>query len=162
MNTIQIKRGSSVPSLTQLESYELGYVNNGNLYIRETIKNDSGTVTSDKIVQLTGLAATGLVNNNSYLKLPAVTSTTSNTGRILVADSTGIVYYKTPTNIRKEIKAFSTEGGTISGDTLLEKGLTVDGSIILKEGVSYGYEDPNEAKIPGVKGQIYFLLTQDV
>ena len=40
------------------------------------------------------MAATGLVTSNNYLKLPAITATTSNTGRILVADSTGIVYYE--------------------------------------------------------------------
>ena len=159
MNTIQIKRGSSVPSLTQLESYELGYVNNGNLYIRETIKNDSGTVTSDKIVQLTGLAATGLVNDNSYLRLPKVTSTDSKTGRILVADSTGIVYYKTPANILSEIGALSTGGGTISGNLTISGKLTANGTIIVDTD-SYGTTNPNDAGITGTVGQLYFVVTE--
>lgn len=158
-NTIQIKRGASVPNLNQLESYELGYVNNGNLYIRETIKDDSGTVTSDKIVQLTGLAATGLVNDNSYLKLPAVTSTISNTGRILVADSTGIVYYKTPANILSEIGALSTaDGGTIAKDLTVTGKITANGTIIVNN-KSYGTTDPNTANIEGTLGQLYFVIT---
>ena len=164
-NTIQIKRGSSVPSLNQLESYELGYVNNGNLYIRETIKDNSGTVTSDKIVQLTGLAATGLVNTNNYLKLPAITSTTEETGRILVADSNGIVYYKTPDTIRSEIGAFSTSGGTIDGDLTISGKLTANGTIVV-DADSYGDYDPNgvpgDSSKPakdGVVGQLYFVVT---
>ena len=159
-NTIQIKRGSSVPSLTQLESYELGYVNNGNLYIRETIKDNSGTVTSDKIVQLTGLAATGLVNADSYLKLPAVAATSSNTGRILVTDSTGIVYYKTPANIRSEIGALSTGGGTISGDLTIGGKLTANGTIVVDTD-SYGTTNPNDAGITGTVGQLYFVLVEE-
>ena len=157
-NTIQIKRGASVPDLTQLEPYELGYVNNGNLYIRETIKNNNGTVTSDKIVQLTGLAATGLVNSNNYLELPAITATTSNTGRILVADSTGIVYYKTPANIRSEIGALSTGGGTISGNLTISGKLTANGTIVVDTD-SYGDTNPNDAGKTGTVGQLYFVVT---
>lgn len=156
-NTIQIKRGATVPTLNQLESYELGYVNNGNLYIRETIKDNSGAVTSDKIVQLTGLAATGLVNSNNYLKLPVVASTTRNTGKILVADENRIVYYKTPADILSEIGALSTGGGTISGN------LIANGAIIVKDGVSYGNTDPNIANdggpLNGTTGQLYFVIT---
>lgn len=92
------------------------------------------------------MAATGLVNDNSYLKLPAITSTTSNMGRILVVDSTGIVYYKTPVNILSEIGALSTGGGTISGDLTISGKLTANGTIVVGTD-SYGYYDPNG--IPG-------------
>ena len=158
-NTIQIKRGSSEPSLTQLESYELGYVNNGNLYIRETIKNNSGTVTSDKIVQLTGLAATGLVNSDNYLKLPKVDSTTSDTGRILVADDDGVVYYKAPVDILSEIGALSlADGGTIAKDLTVTGKITANGTIIVNN-KSYGTANPNDAGITGTVGQLYFVIT---
>lgn len=147
MNTIKIKHGTSAPTVSNLVPFELGYVKGGALYI-----NNDGTIT-----QLTGLAATGLVNANSYLKLPVVASTTSNTGRILVADSTGIVYYKTPANILSEIGALSTSGGTISGN------LTANGAIIVKQGVSYGNIDPNIANsggpLSGTTGQLYFVIT---
>lgn len=148
-NTIQIKHGSSVPTTSNLAPFELGYVKDGALYI-----NNNGT-----IVQLTGLAATGLVNANSYLRLPAVTSTTSNTGRILVADSTGIVYYKTPANILSEIGALSTaNGGTIAKDLTVTGKITANGTIIVNN-KSYGTTDPNTANIPGTLGQLYFVVT---
>ena len=148
-NTIQIKHGSSVPTTSNLAPFELGYVKDGALYI-----NNNGT-----IVQLTGLAATGLVNANSYLRLPAVTSTTSNTGRILVADSTGIVYYKTPANILSEIGALSTaNGGTITKDLTVTGKITANGTIIVNN-KSYGTTDPNTAGIAGTLGQLYFVIT---
>ena len=148
MNTIKIKHGSSVPTTSNLAPFELGYVKGGALYI-----NNDGTIT-----QLTGLAATGLVNANSYLKLPVVTSTTSNTGRILVADSAGIVYYKTPANIRSEIGALSTSGGTISGNLTISGKLTANGTIVV-DNDSYGTTNPNDAGITGTVGQLYFVIT---
>ena len=151
MNTIKIKHGSSVPTTSNLVPFELGYVKDGALYI-----NNNGT-----IVQLTGLAATGLVNANSYLRLPAVTSTTSNTGRILVADSTGIVYYKTPANILSEIGALSTaNGGTIAKDLTVTGKITANGTIIVNN-KSYGTTDPNTACIAGTLGQLYFVLVEE-
>ena len=147
-NTIQIKHGSSVPTTSNLAPFELGYVKDGALYI-----NNDGV-----IIQLTGLAATGLINANNYLKLPAVTATTSNTGRILVADSTGIVYYKTPDNIRSEIGALSTGGGTISGNLTISGKLTANGTIIVDTD-SYGTTNPNDAGITGTVGQLYFVIT---
>lgn len=105
------------------------------------------------------MAATGLVNANSYLRLPAVTSTTSNTGRILVADSTGIVYYKTPANILSEIGALSTaNGGTITKDLTVTGKITANGTIIVNN-KSYGTTDPNTAGIAGTLGQLYFVIT---
>lgn len=148
MNTILIKHGSSAPTTSNLAPFELGYVKGGALYI-----NNNGI-----IQQLTGLAATGLVNSNNYLKLPAVTSTTNNTGRILVADSSGIVYYKTPVNILSEIGALSTTGGIISGNLTITGKLTANGTIIVDTD-SYGTTNPNDAGITGTTGQLYFVLT---
>lgn len=148
-NTIKIKHGASAPTNTQLSEYELGYVHNGALYI-----NNGGTIT-----QLTGLAATGLVGTNNYLKLPAITSTTSNTGRILVADSSGVVYYKTPANILSEIGALSTaNGGTIAKDLTVTGKITANGTIVVNN-KSYGTTDPNTAGIAGTLGQLYFVVT---
>lgn len=148
MNTIKIKHGTSTPTVSNLVPFELGYVKGGALYI-----NNDGT-----IQQLTGLAATGLVNDNNYLKLPAVTLTTSNTGRILVANSSGIVYYKTPANIRSEIGALSTSGGTISGNLTVSGKLTANGTIVI-DADSYGTTNPNDAGITGTAGQLYFVVT---
>ena len=150
MNTIKIKHGSGDPS-GKLQAYELGFRDDtGALYIN----NGASTV------QLTGLAATGLVNNNNYLKLPAVTSTTSNTGRILVTDTTGIVYYKTPENIRSEIGALSTTGGTISSNLTVTGLLTANGCIVVNN-KSYGTTNPNDAGITGTAGQLYFVLVEE-
>lgn len=149
MNTIKIKHGTGVPTVSNLAPFELGYAKGGALYI-----NNDGA-----IQQLTGLAATGLVNTNSYLKLPAVTSTISNTGRILVADSAGIVYYKTPANILSEIGALSTGGGTISGNLIISGKLTANGTIVVDTD-SYGTANPNDAGITGTTGQLYFVVTE--
>lgn len=147
MNTILIKHGTGAPGAGKLQNYELGYVNGGALYIGY----------NNQSVQLTDPKTIGLVNTNNYLKLPAVTSTTSNTGRILVANTDGVVYYKTPANILSEIGALSTSGGTISGN------LTANGAIIVKQGVSYGNTDPNVANnggpLNGTTGQLYFVVT---
>ena len=147
-NIIQIKHGSGDPT-GKLQNYELGYRDDtGALYINNGMNT----------VQLTGLVATGLVNSNKYLKLPAIAETGSNMGRILVADSTGIVYYKTPANIRSEIGALSTGGGTISGNLTISGKLTANGTIVVDTD-SYGTTDPNTAGITGTLGQLYFVVT---
>ena len=147
-NTIKIKHGTGDPT-GKLQNYELGYRDDtGALYIN----NGANTI------QLTGLAATGLVNNNSYLKLPAITATTSNTGKILVADSDGVVYYKTPANILGEIGALSTAGGTITNNLTVTGKITANGTIIVNN-KSYGTTDPNTAGITGTVGQLYFVVT---
>lgn len=142
-NTIQIKHGSSVPTTSNLAPFELGYVKSGALYI-----NNDGA-----IQQLTGLAASGLVNSSNYLKLPAIASTTSNTNRILVASSSGVVYYKTAANILSEIKALPLAGGTLTGST------TFNGAIIVGSD-NYGTTNPNDAGKTGEIGQLYFVLTE--
>ena len=149
MNTILIKHGSSAPTTSNLAPFELGYVKGGALYI-----NNDGI-----IQQLTGLAATGLVNSNSYLQLPAITATTTNTDRILVADDAGIVYYKTATDILSEIGALSTaNGGTIATDLTVTGKITANGTIVVND-KSYGTTDPNTAGITGTLGQLYFVIT---
>ena len=158
-NTIQIKRGMSVPNLEQLESYELGYVNNGNLYIRETIKDDGGKITSDKIIQLTGPEATGLINADNYLKLPRVDQANFEADKFLVLDEENKAYYRNAEQVLSDLGAFSTNGGSISGDVNFNKDIFLNGKIVLKEGIHYGYSDPNVANIPGVKGQLYFVLS---
>ena len=142
-NTICIKHGSSVPTTSNLAPFELGYVKDGALYI-----NNDGT-----IQQLTGLAASGLVNSFNYLKLPAIAAITSNTNRILVTDSSGVVYYKTAANILSEIQALPLAGGTLTGPT------TLDGAIIVGSD-NYGTINPNDAGKIGVIGQLYFVLTE--
>ena len=148
-NTIKIKHGTGDPT-GKLQNYELGYRDDtGALYI------NNGTNT----VQLTGLAATGLVGANNYLKLPAIAATTSNTGRILVADTSGVVYYKTPANILSEIGALSTaNGGTIAKDLTVTGKITANGTIVVNN-KSYGATDPNTAGIAGTLGQLYFVVT---
>ena len=85
--------------------------------------------------------------------MPAIAATTSNTNRILVADSSGIVYYKTAANILSEIQALPLAGGTLTGPT------TLDGAIIVGSD-NYGTINPNDAGKIGVIGQLYFVLTE--
>lgn len=154
-NTIQIKHGSSVPTTSNLAPFELGYVKGGALYI-----NNDGI-----IQQLTGLAASGLVNSSNYLVIPTIPAATAKQTKILVANDSNVVYSRTPAQIRSDIGAFASSGGTVSGATTFSKTVTVtdqltaNGKIIVKEGVSYGYQNPNDAGVSGAKGQLYFVIT---
>lgn len=149
MNTIKIKHGSGDPS-GKLQPYELGYRDDtGALYI------NNGTST----VQLTGLAATGLVNANNYLQLPQLPTATSKQDKILVANSNNIIYSRTPAQICSDIGALSlANGGTIAKDLTVTGKITANGTIIVNN-KSYGTTDPNTAGIAGTLGQLYFVVT---
>lgn len=142
-NTIQIKHGSSVPTTSNLAPFELGYVKDGALYI-----NNDGT-----IQQLTGLAASGLVNSSNYLVIPTIPAATAKQTKILVANSNNVVYSRTPAQICSDIGAFASSGGTVSGTT------TFNGAIVVGSS-SYGTTNPNDAGITGTVGQLYFVLTE--
>lgn len=186
MNTILIKHGSSVPANGKLQNYELGYVDNGALYIGY----------NGNSVQLTDPKLLSLIDSNSYLKIPAIASTTTNTDKILVCNSNNVVYYKSAANILSEIKALPLAGGTVTGSTTFNKSLIVNSNstaaYALKVGgaqfidgasltiteaygtsspkISLGYDkiilntnfygstDPNTAGIKGTAGQIYFVI----
>ena len=142
-NTIQIKHGSSAPTTSNLAPFELGYVKGGALYI-----NNDGT-----IQQLTGLAATGLVNSSNYLVIPTIPAVTEKQPKILVANNSNVVYSRTPAQICSDIGAFPSSGGTVSGAA------TFNGAIVVGSS-SYGTTDPNDAGITGTVGQLYFVLTE--
>lgn len=142
-NTIQIKHGSSAPTTSNLAPFELGYVKGGALYI-----NNDGT-----IQQLTGLAATGLVNSSNYLVIPTIPAVTEKQPKILVANDSNVVYSRTPAQICSDIGAFPSSGGTVSGAA------TFNGAIVVGSS-SYGTTDPNDAGITGTVGQLYFVLTE--
>lgn len=150
MNTIQIKNGSTVPLNSQLANFELGYVRGGSLYI-----NNNGN-----IVQLANPRVVNIIDSNNYLQLPRVDQADFQGNKFLIVDDKNKIYYRTTQQVLSDIGAFSASGGTISGDVIINKGLFLNGKIVLKEGVQYGYSNPNEAKIPGVKGQLYFVLSE--
>ena len=142
-NTIKIKHGSSVPTTSSLAPFELGYVKDGALYI-----NNDGT-----IQQLTGLAASGLVNSFNYLVIPIIPVATEKQTKILVANDSNVVYSRTPAQIRSDIGAFASSGGTLTGPT------TFNGAIVVGSD-NYGTTNPNEAGKTGEIGQLYFVLTE--
>lgn len=142
-NTIQIKHGSSAPTPSNLAPFELGYVKSGALYI-----NNDGN-----IQQLTGLAASGLVNSSNYLVIPTIPAATAKQTKILVANGNNVVYSRTPAQIRSDIGAFASSGGTVSGAA------TFNGAIVVGSS-SYGTTNPNDAGITGTVGQLYFVLTE--
>lgn len=153
-NTIQIKHGSSVPTTSNLAPFELGYVKDGALYI-----NNDGI-----IQQLTGLAASGLVNSSNYLVIPTIPAATAKQSKILVADDNNVVYSRTPAQIRSDIGAFASSGGTVSGATTFSKAVTISGLLtangaIVVDDSSYGNTNPNDAGITGTVGQLYFVVT---
>lgn len=171
-NTIQIKHGNTVPTIDNLSPYELGYVHNGELYI-----NNNGI-----IVQLTGKLdenLNGLIKdgNLTISQFEIIPKSKYKQEKILVTNDDNQLLYREPEEILQDIKGYSINGGTINGNVEINGKITTqqeatfnnslaiigsllaNGTIILKEGVSYGYENPNDANIPGTKGQIYFLLS---
>lgn len=171
-NTIQIKHGNTIPTIDNLSPYELGYVHNGELYI-----NNNGI-----IVQLTGKLdenLNGLIKDGKLTisQFENIIKSQYKQDKILVTDDNNQLLYRTPEEILLDINGFSIDGGVINGDVEINgtfvaqqestfngnlnvaSSLLANGAIVLKEGVTYGFQDPNEAGIPGVKGQIYFLLS---
>lgn len=170
-NTIQIKHGSTIPTINNLSPYELGYVQNGELYI-----NNNGV-----IVQLTGKVdenLNGIIKdgNLTISQFEIIPKSEYKQEKILVTNDDNQLLYREPEEILQDIRGYSINGGTINGNVEISGKITTqqeatfnnslaifgsllaNGAIILKEGVSYGYRNPNDANIPGVKGQIYFLL----
>ena len=171
-NIIQIKHGNTIPTIDNLSPYELGYVHNGELYI-----NNNGI-----IVQLTGKLdenLNGLIKdgNLTISQFEIIPKSKYKQEKILVTNDDNQLLYREPEEILQDIKGYSINGGTINGNVEINGKITTqqeatfnnslaiigsllaNGAIILKEGVSYGYENPNDANIPGVKGQVYFLLS---
>lgn len=154
-NIITIKHGNGEPN-GKLLPYELGYRDDtGALYINN----------GDGAVQLANQKIVKLINSNNYLQLPEVKEANFKANNFLVSSSEKEVYYRTAQQVLSDIGAFSTNGGTISGDVIVNAALTakdllINGKIVLKEGVSYGNLNPIIANIPGVKGQIYFVLPE--
>ena len=170
-NTIQIKHGSTIPTINNLSPYELGYVQNGELYI-----NNNGV-----IVQLTGNvdeSLNGLIKDGrlTISQFEIIPKSEYKQEKILVTNDDNQLLYREPEEILQDINGYSINGGTINGNVEINGKITTqqeatfnnslsiigsllaNGAIILKEGVSYGYQNPNDANIPGIKGQIYFLL----
>lgn len=87
---------------------------------------------------------TGTLNSN---RLPTVPVSKGGTGATTAADA------RTNLGITPEnIGALPRSGGTMTGP------LTLNGDIILKEGVNYGTIDQRPA--PGVKGRIFFVVVE--
>lgn len=171
-NTIQIKHGSIVPTTSNLAPYELGYVHNGELYI-----NNNGVIvqlTGKLDENLNGLIKDGKITISQFEIIP---KSQYKQDKILVTNDDNQLLYREPEEILQDIRGYSINGGTINGNVEINGKITTqqeaifnsslsitgsllaNGAIILKEGVSYGYQNPNDANIPGIKGQIYFLLS---
>lgn len=171
-NIIQIKHGPREPGISDLAPYELGYVHNGELFI-----NNNGM-----IVQLTGKLdenLNGLIKDGKLTisQFEVINKSEIKQDKILVINSSNQLLYRTPEEILLDINGFSVDGGVVNGDVEVNgtfmvqqestfngnlnvtSSLLANGAIVLKEGVTYGFQEPNEAGIPGVKGQIYFLLS---
>lgn len=183
VNTIKIKHGNTIPTIDNLSPYELGYVHNGELYI-----NNNGIIvqlTSKLDENLNDLIKDGKLTISQFEIIP---KSVYKQEKILVTNDDNQLLYREPKEILSDIKGYSIYGGIIDGnveingsfitnkdveikgklitqqEAIFNNSLTIVGSllangiIILKEGVNYGYENPNDANIPGIKGQIYFLL----
>lgn len=169
MNTILIKHGSDAPSKGTLQNYELGYVDNGALYIGY----------NNQSVKLTDPRLLNLLDSDGYLDIPNLPAAGKAQTKVLVANDNNVVYSRTPAQIRSDIGAFASSGGTVSGATTFNSTVTVKGKLTVNNPVtisglltangaivvdedSYGDKDPNTAgtngaALPGTTGQLYFV-----
>lgn len=130
-NVIQIKHGTGNPA-GKLQPYELGYSDDGCLYIG-TDKNTAAKLSNPKTIEL--------VNSNNYLVLPTITNAGSDTDKFLVCDNNGWVKFRTGADILSDIGAFPASGGVL---------ITTEGN--------WGEVDPNTINKKGTPGQLYFVL----
>lgn len=141
-NIIQIKHGSGKPT-GKLQPYELGYSDDGCLYIG-TEENTATKLSSPGVM--------GLINSSNYLVLPTITNANKNTKKFLVCDDNNQIKFRTDANVLNDIGALSTSGGTVSGN------LTVNGNLTGKLIVSDGNWGTSAPAGTGVNGQLYFVL----
>lgn len=150
-NTIQIKHGSGNPT-GKLQPYELGYSDDGCLYIG-TDENTATKLTDPLVTNL--LTPQQANDGKTYycLKIPGILVTTANTNRFLVSGGGNIVYSKTAENVLKEIKALPLAGGTVTGATTIDNTLTAKTLVVGSN--NWGTSAPTGT---GVNGQLYFVL----
>ena len=159
-NTILIKHTESTnpPTTDVLQPYELGYVKNGALYI-----NDGGTIRAIGGSKIEG-GSNGIVNAPTLVcDMLAITDPWHDDTPTMIATLTynsalgsNYLLYRTPTEIRGDIGALSTSGGTVSGALTVAGKLTANGTIVV-DSDSYGKSVPTAA---GTTGQLYFVLTE--
>lgn len=165
-NTICIKHGSDEPADGALQPYELGYSDNGNLYIGIPSGNNS---TTKKICDSTFFDFFS-INDKGYPQISSNRFTLNpmhtvgddgirDTDRIAILRPDGAGFqFRTinKSDFISQLSLFTTSGGTVSG------ALTVNGPLITN---SYGNKDPNTAgtngaALSGTTGQLYFVVTE--
>ena len=189
-NTICIKHGANIPSNGVLQPYELGYVTStGMLVIGQedgSIKKFNHLQLDDNgyipVLYSSGNLTLSSTANNPKFWVEAIGQGSKGSYGIQGANGQAYIlayppnsdYYErydlpAPSSFLTANKTYTiltTKGGTFDGtfnftNKLTLNELLLNGKIILKEGVHYGYDNPNEAKIPGEKGQIYFVLSKE-
>ena len=118
-NTIQIKHGSTIPTINNLSPYELGYVQNGELYI-----NNNGV-----IVQLTGKvdeSLNGLIKDGrlTISQFEVIPKSEYKQEKILVTNNDNQLLYREPEEILQDINGYSINGGTINGNVEINGKIT--------------------------------------
>lgn len=186
-NTIQIKRGDSVPGNNVLSAYELGYVTSkGQLYIGLP-KEGVIQATPLKYVPLVNGTAANLTVGAGYL---TVGDQASDRGYVQISSekgnysfnitnltdgwNRGFYFNYVNSNLERKNMVRLVMGGTGTKAELLyvqsgendtvntwlkvnSEGLLTCRSLQVK---NYGTVDPNTAEIPGVAGQLYFVLAE--
>ena len=161
-NTICIKHGTDAPDDGKLNPYELGYSDNGILYIGVPSDNNSITkkICDSAIFDFFSINdGYPQISSDKFTLNPMHTTggTLNTTDRIAILRQNGGGFqFRTIAlaDFPGALNLLTTSGGTVSGT------LTVNGALVT---TSYGNEDPNTAgtngaALSGTKGQLYFVV----
>lgn len=154
-NTIQIKHGATAPNDGALQPYELGYSEDGSLYIG--IPSGGSSVT--KKIYDTNINNNIYINSKGYLAIKLRSDcfsfetmyTTTSVYRVAAINSSFQFQTITKDNFIKDLSLLTTSGGAV--DTL-----EVTNGLIVGED-NYGTDNPNDIGKTGVVGQLYFVVT---
>ena len=152
-NIIQIKHGTTAPGNNVLSPYELGYSDDGSLYIGIP----SGENSTTKKIYDTRINDSIYINDEGFLTIKidsksldfTTTYTTNTVNMIVTLDDMLQIKTISPTNFIQNMGLLTTSGGTV--DTL-----TVTNHFIVSSN-NYGKNVPTTA---GKTGQLYFVLTE--
>lgn len=164
-NTICIKHGTDAPADGKLNPYELGYSDNGSLYIGIPSGNNSITkkICDSAFFDFFSINNSGYpqISSDDFTLYPMYTVGSNgilSTDRIAILRSNGGGYQFRTINkddFISQLNLLTTSGGTVSGT------LTLNGALVT---TSYGTKDPNTAgtngaALSGTTGQLYFVIT---
>lgn len=153
-NVIQIKHGTTAPADGILQPYELGYADNGYLYIGGIPTEEVPSAPAIQLSDANLFKYITIDNENQQIKISSHCFTFN-----------PMYVFPSSTTLQNLASLRGIGGGfqieTVSAEKLITdfKLFATDGALIVGEN-NYGTENPNDAGIAGVAGQLYFVLAE--